>query len=48
MAVHTFWHDDTYIETVMVPAVVTYAVRISQAKGYFGDDEGRSLDHIPD
>lgn len=48
MAVHTSRHDDTYIETVMVPAVVTYAARISQAMGYFGDDAERVLDHIPD
>ncbi|MBW2042075.1 MAG: helix-turn-helix domain-containing protein [Deltaproteobacteria bacterium] len=48
MAVHKARHDDTYIETVMVPAVVTYAARISQAMGYFDDDDNRACDHMPD
>ncbi len=48
MAVHTARHDKTYIETVMVPAVVGYAARISQAMGYFGGNTGQEPDPIPD
>lgn len=38
MAVHKARHDADYVESIMVPAVVACAARISQAMGYFGEN----------
>ena len=48
MAVHRARHEDDYVDRVMVPAVVTYAARISQAMGYFTEHEEGVPGGIPD